>query len=154
MKELNQRLNLTIVLITHEMDVIKQICKRVAVLDEGRVVETGPVAEVFSDPKHAVTKSFLQDAHHELPAHILKPSSDRHKLLRLAFKGESAKEPIISKVIHEFSIEVNILMGWLDALPTTIVGTLVIEISGEPEKLKQALAFLKEKTAHCEEITP
>lgn len=73
LRKLNRDLGLTIVLITHEMDVIKQICQKVAVLEDGEVVESGRVSEVFADPKHPTTKSFLKQAHHELPAQLLKP---------------------------------------------------------------------------------
>lgn len=152
LRELNQTFGLTIVLITHEMDVIKQIASRVAVLDGGEIVETGPVSEVFADPKHPTTKSFLQQAHHELPAHIVKPPSANRKLLRLSFKGESAKEPVISQMIRKHSVDANILMGWVDALETTTVGTLILEVTGEENNVKEALAFLQKNTAHVEEI--
>ncbi len=152
LKTLNEKLSLTIVMITHEMDVIKQICSHVAVLDQGCVVEEGPVSEVFADPKHAITRSFLQQAHHELPAHLIKPPSEKRKLLRLSFKGESAKTPVISQMVRAFAVDANILMGWVDALKTTVVGTLIIEITGERENILDAMAFLKNHTAHVEEI--
>ena len=154
LKSLNHKLKLTILLITHEMDVVKQICSHVAVLGEGRVVESGPVADLFSDPKHPLTKSLLLQTHHELPSHILKAPSEGRKLLRLSFKGEQAKTPVISTMIRTFSVEANILMGWVDALAATIVGTLIIEISGESAKLQEALEYLKENTTHCEELCP
>lgn len=152
LRKLNRTLKLTIVLITHEMDVIKQIAGRVAVLDGGAIVETGPVSEVFADPKHPTTKSFLQQAHHELPAHIVKPPSEKRKLLRLSFKGESAKEPWISQMIRNYSVDANILMGWVDALETTTVGTLIIELTGEGSDVKEALVYLQKNLAHVEEI--
>lgn len=153
LRQLNRDLGLTIVLITHEMDVIKQICNRVAVLEGGALVECGPVSEVFTDPKHPTTKSFLQQTHHHLPAQLLKAPSPTKKMLRLSFKGESAKTPVISQMIRSFSVDANILMGWVDALESTIVGTLFIEVEGSEENVTQALAFLKENTAHCEEVT-
>lgn len=152
LRHLNQQLGLTIVLITHEMDVIKQIAGRVAVLDGGKIVEMGNVSEVFADPQHPTTKSFLQQSHHELPAHLIKPPSANRKLFRLSFKGESANQPVISQMVRTFAVDANILMGWVDALKTTTIGTLIIELTGEEANLKEALAFLKKNTAHVEEI--
>ncbi|MES2344484.1 MAG: ATP-binding cassette domain-containing protein [Chlamydiota bacterium] len=150
LRDLNRNLGVTIVLITHEMDVIKQICHKVAVLENGTVVESGPVAEVFAEPKHPTTQKFLQNSAHEIPEHFYKPPNPTHMLLRLSFKGETAGKPIISQMIREFDVDANILLGWVDNLQTNIVGTLVIEIQGKEDNLQKALAFLHLNKIHCE----
>lgn len=150
--QLNRKLGLTIVLITHEMEVIKQICHHVAVLENGEVVEKGPISRVFVDPQHPTTRYFLQTTIHEIPPHFLQEISPRRKLLRLGFKGTQADEPVISQMIKKYQVDANILQGWIDSLQTVTVGTLVIELLGEPENIEDALRYLQKHCAHCEEI--
>ncbi len=153
LRKLNRTLGLTIVLITHEIDVIKQICNKVAVLDRGSIVEAGSIAEIFSDPQHPTTKQLLQNSIHEVPASFFKAVSPDKKLLRLTFKGQKAGEPIISKMIKQFDVEVNILLGWLDSLQGVIIGNLVIELAAPEPKLEEALTFLRKNEIHCEELS-
>lgn len=150
LKSLHQKLGVTIVLITHEMEVIKQICNKVAVIEEGSIVEKGLVTEVFGDPQHPITQHFLQNASHEIPSEFFKDPSPDRKLLRLHFKGKVANEPVISEIIRKFNVEANILLGWLDRLQTLTVGTLVIELRGSPEGIQKTLNYLAEKTVHYE----
>lgn len=152
LKKLNGELKLTIVLITHEIEVIKQICNKVAVLDRGRLVEMGPIGQIFSDPQHATTKQLLQNSIHEVPAYLFKAPTSNRKLLRLTFKGQKAGEPIISKMIKQFDVEVNILLGWIDSLQGISIGNLVIELVASTGKLQEALSFLRENGVHCEEL--
>ncbi len=150
LKTLNRQLGVTIVLITHQMEVIKQICNKVAVLEEGCIVEEGPVGQIFAEPKHSTTKRFLQNSLHELPERFFKEPLPTRRLLRLSFKGEAASKPVIAQMIRKFEIDVNILLGWLDNLQTHVVGTLVIEVNGSQEKIEQALSFLSENDVHFE----
>jgi D-methionine transport system ATP-binding protein len=152
LKKLNQTLGLTIVLITHEMDVIKQICNKVAVLDKGEIVESGSIAKVFSDPQHPTTKLLLQNSIHEVPRSFFKELSPNRKLLRLTFKGQKAGEPIISNMIRRFDVEVNILLGWIDSLQGMIIGNLVIELEAPEAKLEEALRFLHQNEVNFEEL--
>lgn len=151
-KNIHQRFGITIILITHEMDVIKRICNKVAVLEKGKIVEQGAVEDLFFDPKHPTTKQFLQSSHHEIPAEFFKDLSPSKKLLRLRFKGKSAGEPLMSQMVKRFDVETNILLGWIDKLRTITIGTLIIELRGLPENIKTALKFLKEQDVHFEEI--
>ena len=150
LKTINRKLGITIVLITHDMEVIKRICNKVAVIDKGEIVEKGDVSEIFADPTHSVTKYFIQSSSHEIPKEFFKPPSPERKLLRLRFKGQAAGEPIISQVAKKFHLEANILLGWIDHLQTIIVGTLIIELTGTPEGIEKGLIYLAEKSVHCE----
>lgn len=150
LKELNRSLGLTIILITHQMEVIKQVCHKVAVIDKGEIVEIGKVSDVFSQPKHPTTKHFLQNSIHELPVEIFKKNGQNKHFLRLYFRGDSAKEPIITQLIRSFDISVNILLGWIDALQDTTIGTLTVEISGTEDNRKKALQFLQESGVRYE----
>ena len=113
--EINRELGLTIVLITHEMDVIRRVCDRVAVMDAGVIVEQGPVAEVFLHPQHATTKRFVQEAEHvdendqrDDFAHV------QGRILRLTFIGESTYSPVLGQVARETGIDYSILAGRID----------------------------------------
>lgn len=148
--KINKNLNLTIVLITHEMDVIKRICNKVAVIEKGSIVEEGPVADVFWNPQHPITKHFLQATAHDLPDEFFKELSARRKLLRLRFKGKAASEPIISRIVKNFNVDANILLGWIDKLQTLVIGTLIIELNGDSENIEHALLFLDQNAVHYE----
>jgi D-methionine transport system ATP-binding protein len=150
LKSINKNLSVTIVLITHDMEVIKRICHKVAVIEAGKIVEEGPVAEVFADPKHPTTKNFIQGSSHEIPEEFFKPSSPDRKLLRLRFKGTSASEPLISQIVKKYHLDANILLGWIDRLQTTTVGTLIIELTGPADGIAGALEYLTEKNTHYE----
>ena len=150
LKSIHKQGCLTIVLITHEMEVIKRLCNKVAVLDRGTIVEKGFVAEIFADPKQLITKEFLNSTTHELPEEFFKLLSPNRKLLQLIFKGKEAKEPIISHMMKNHHVEVNILQGWIDNLQTVTIGTLIIELIGDQNNIQSALFYLKERGVHYE----
>nr|WP_246448322.1 methionine ABC transporter ATP-binding protein [Roseateles oligotrophus] len=150
--QLNRELGLAIVLITHEMDVVRRICDRVAVLEAGRVVETGPVAEVFLHPQHAVTRRFVQEAEnideneqHEDYAQIhIRPGH----LLRLTFQGERTYEPLLGEVARRSGIDFGILHGRIDRIKSTPYGQLTIAVTGGD--LAGAQALLAERGVRVE----
>ena len=129
--EINREFNLTIVVITHEMDVIRRIGDRVAVLDNGRVVESGPVADVFLHPKHATTQRFVREAEnvdeseqHDAFEHV--PG----KIVRLTFRGERTYEPVLGQVARETGIDFSILSGRIDRIKDTPYGQLTLSLTG------------------------
>lgn len=150
LKSINEKLGLTILLITHDMEVIKRICNKVAVIESGRIVEEGLVSQVFSDPQHLTTKHFIQGSSHEIPEEFFKPPSPNRKLLRLRFKGTGAREPLISQIVKKYHVDANILLGWIDRLQATTVGTLIVELNGTEEGISGALEYLSEKTVQHE----
>ena len=152
LKELNQRYGLTIILITHEMEVVKQICNKIAVMEGGQIVEAGSIAEIFADPKHPMTQQFLQKTVHEIPQQFLQSISPTKTLVRLSFKGKEAAEPVISRIIKQYDVEVNILLGWIESLEGMLIGNLVIEISASEPNLKRAFQYLHEQKVHYEII--
>lgn len=151
LSEINQELGLTIVLITHEMDVIRRICDRVAVLDAGRVVEMGPVADVFLHPRHPTTRRFVLEAEHvnedELSddfAHV------KGKVIRLTFRGEATYEPLLSKLMREYDIDFSILAGRIDRIKEMPYGQLTLALEGE--RTEQVMARLRQETMTLEEL--
>lgn len=149
LSKLNERLGLTIILITHEMEVIKQICTHVAVLEHGEVVEQGPVEELFARPKHPTTQRFLQNMIHEFPEHLKKENA---LLLRLSFTKGTAQQPIISRMLRQHAVEVNILLGGIDVLKTETIGNLIVELSGDPDERSRARSFLEAQGVVCDEL--
>jgi D-methionine transport system ATP-binding protein len=150
--DINKRLGLTIVLITHEMHVIRKICHRVAVMEEGTVVETGPVIDVFKKPEKEITKRFVQqviepeeakDTIDHLIAHY-----KTGRLVMLGFVGESAEQPVITNLIRSFSVSVNIIQGKISPTQNGSYGTLYIHLDGEKEEIEKAIQYL-----HSQEIS-
>ena len=149
LKEINRSLGLTVMLITHEMEVVREIADRIAVLDQGEIVEMGAVFDVFTDPRHPVSRSFVGEVlNRELPESLANrlhqtPTSAEHLVVRIIFTGPSANEPIISEMVRRFGLSFNILQGHVDYIQGAPYGTLTVEVSG-PEAAKQAaLDFLR-----------
>lgn len=145
--DINQRLNLTIVLITHEMHVVRKICHRVAVMEEGKIVEVGEVLDIFKNPTQRVTKRFVsQVSEDEESKDTTKQLLEKYstgKLLHLTFVGDSAEMPILSKVIRDFSLEVNILQGKIAQTRNGSYGTLYIHLDGNVEEINKVISFLE-----------
>ncbi|MDH1265765.1 MULTISPECIES: methionine ABC transporter ATP-binding protein [unclassified Pseudomonas] len=129
--EINRELNLTIVLITHEMDVIRRVCDRVAVMDAGVIVEQGPVADVFLHPQHPTTRRFVLESEHvdeeeqrDDFAHV------SGRILRLTFQGESTYAPLLGTVARETGVDYSILAGRIDRIKDTPYGQLTLALTG------------------------
>jgi D-methionine transport system ATP-binding protein len=144
---INRRLGVTIVLITHEIAVIKEICHKVAVMDEGRVVETGPVFDVFAHPRHPTTRSFVDPViNRDLPVHLATrlsgDASTGNPVLRITFTGDSATTPVISVLSRRLNLDLNIWHGQVDEIQGRPFGTLVVEASGAPDAIDAAISLL------------
>ncbi|WP_226669399.1 methionine ABC transporter ATP-binding protein [Metabacillus litoralis] len=154
--DINERLGLTIVLITHEMHVIRKICHRVAVMENGEVVEQGNVLDVFRNPQKPITKRFVKqvtepDETNEVVAHLLE-LYPKGKVIQLTFVGESAEQPIITNLIRNYSIEVNILQGKISQTQSGSYGNLFIHLDGNEAEINKALAFIYEQNVEVEVI--
>ncbi|HHW4680093.1 MAG TPA: NIL domain-containing protein, partial [Xylella taiwanensis] len=136
---INRELGLTIVLITHEMDVIRRICDRVAVLDAGRLVETGLVTDVFLHPQHPTTRSFVLEAEH-IDESKLKCdfASVNGRIVRLTFVGADTYLPLLGRVARETGVDYNILSGRIDRIKETPYGQLTVALSGGDPVAAQA----------------
>jgi D-methionine transport system ATP-binding protein len=150
LSSLNQKLGLTIVIITHQLETVKQACQRVAVLAHGQIVEEGEVKDIFTKPQHSITQHLLHLSADQLPSDLLKQHQAGKIMVRLGFEGRQAKQPVLSYMLKRYDIEANILSGGLDYLQDTIVGHLFVELSGSPEEIEQALAFLHSQQIICE----
>lgn len=156
--DINKRLNLTIVLITHEMHVIRKICDKVAVMESGKIVELGNVMDVFKRPKEEVTKRFIrQDSNDEEDTHLvleeLLAEYPDGKVVRLTFHGEQAKLPIISKIVKEDEVDLTIIEGNIKKTQEGAIGSLYVQLMGQPEKINQAIENLRKMRVEVEVIT-
>lgn len=149
-RDINRRLGLTVVVITHEMQVIKDICDRVAVLDGGVIAEEGDVVDVFTEPQQAITKEFISVLlSNDLPTAFrgnpieTAPTPGSYMLLRLTFLGENADDPVLADMIRLFpDIEVTMLFGTLDQMKDQPFGRMIIGLRGETAEIDAAISYL------------
>ncbi|MGO1368579.1 MAG: methionine ABC transporter ATP-binding protein [Senegalia sp. (in: firmicutes)] len=152
LKKLQKTLNLTIIMITHEMEVVKRTCDKVAVMENGEIVEKGNVDEVFLNPKSNTTKSFIESMHNDDISELDIINTENSKLLKLTFIGDSSKKPIISTLIKNYNIDINILSGNIDKLISTNVGNLSIQITGDLDEINKSIDFLNNNNVKAEVI--
>ena len=159
LKHLNETLGITIVLITHEMAVVKEICDRVAVMEYGRVVEQGEVFTVFAEPKQDITKSFIHTTSNlqkveeliaeDSPVTRLQPGE---LIVRLSYIQRNVNEPIISAVSQMFNVSLNIIFADITIVQDSPIGGTVAIISGERKQITKAIEYLIEKNVGVEVI--
>lgn len=154
--DINKRLGLTIVLITHEMHVIRKICQRVAVMEAGQVVEQGEVLQVFHHPQAAITKNFVSQTSDtqetkEAIEQIL-ANYPTGKLIRITFIGQTTKEPIMSQLIKHFDLEINIVHGSISQTASGPYGTLIVQMNGAIDNVEKALELLAANNIQTEVI--
>ncbi|MDC3415965.1 methionine ABC transporter ATP-binding protein [Aquibacillus salsiterrae] len=151
LKKINLELGITIVIITHEMEVVKEICDRCAVMQDGKVVEEGPTYDMFSNPKEPLTLDFIKTVlDFELPQKLLDSISGT--LVRLQFRGELAEEAVVSDMLQKFSVKGNILHGKVEYIKETPLGIFIMELVGEKTEQEKALAYLKDRVKQVEVI--
>lgn len=156
LRDINRRLGLTIIVITHEMEVIKRIAHRVAVLDAGRIVEEGDVFDVLTRPETELTKRLVASVvDHGLPAEVAerledRPSAGSATVIRITFLGATANDPVISRLARTHGVDVNILHGRIDHIAGRPFGTLVVEAAGDPSRVEAAIAYLKSQSLGIE----
>jgi D-methionine transport system ATP-binding protein len=149
--KINRELGLTIVLITHEMDVIRRVCDRVAVLDAGHLVELGPVTEVFLHPQHPTTRRFVSESEHVDEGEQLRDfAAVGGRIMRLTFLGQDTYEPLLGRIARETGVDYNILSGRIDRIKDTPYGQLTVALVGGDEDAAQA-AFVA-AGVHVEEL--
>ncbi|MBR5645696.1 MAG: methionine ABC transporter ATP-binding protein [Treponema sp.] len=149
-KDIQKKMNLTVVMITHQMEVVRDACKQVAVLDNGRIVETGTVTKIFTNPKSAVTRDFLShlSSNSEQKAFEKSPEivrwSDAGGEYTLRFAGEKTGEPVISNAAKKFDVEFNIRAGGIQTLSNSKnIGTLIVDINGKKAEVQKAIEYIK-----------
>ena len=158
-KDINAKLKLTVVVITHEMQVIKEICDKVAVIQNGLIAENGPVLDVFINPQQPITKEFISVLmSNELPAGFDRstiskdPIHNSVMLTRLTFIGAETDEPVISRLIKNFDLNVGIVFGQIDHIKNVPFGRLMVAMEGRQMEIDHAIEYLKGKNLKVEVI--
>ena len=157
LKEINRTLGITILLITHEMEVVKRICDQVAVIDKGRLIEQGTVSEIFSNPKTELAQEFIRSTFHiTLPEEYLENLSDTPKhaksypIIKFEFTGRSVDAPLLSQASKKFGVELSILTSQIDYAGGVKFGFTIAEIEGDEDAITQAKVYLMENNVRVE----
>lgn len=155
LKKVNKDLGLTILLITHEMNVIQTICDRVAVMENGEVIEQGSVFDTFTDPQHSTTQRFIESVQKDRPSeHLLNEWRERggKRLYRVIFKGEVAGDPVLSRVTRKYGVDVNIVYGSVRELQQKLIGNLLVSFEGDETLIQQVISELS-NVVEIEEVS-
>ena len=159
LKRLNQELGITIVVITHEMDVIKQICDRVAVMEHGEVVESGEVFDIFANPQHPLTKDFIRTTSNlskieeMLEAGVPGVTPQTGEVLaRLSYRRKDVSEPLISGAARQFNLDINIILADVSIVGAAPIGGTVVIMHGESGQINKAIQYLRDRHVGVEVI--
>jgi D-methionine transport system ATP-binding protein len=158
LKRINAQLGVTILLITHEMSVIKEVCHRLAVLEKGQIVEQANVLDFFSRPQTTTAKKFAyQIARHHLPESlqarlVAEPNASSMPLWQFSFVGKVAEVPFISHLSREFALNLNILQAQIEQISSETVGVMLVEVSGDAQQVAKGKQFLTEQGIYVEQI--
>lgn len=156
LKKINKEYNITILIITHEMSVIREICDKVAVIEGGQIIEEGSVFDVFSSPKTQTARNFVSTVmNDQLPDSInelIQKYEGKQKIFRINFVGNSAGQPLLSELAKKFEIDINVLFGNITELQGTPFGNLIVEFQGNDNEIKKVLAYVNEKNISIKEV--
>lgn len=159
LKKVNKELGITIVVITHEMQVVKDICNRVAVMSEGKVVEHGDVFQIFANPSHKITREFVDGTSNLTRIHeLIEENSkivklqDGQAILRFRYLERNVSEALVSKLSREFSLDINIIFGNIELIGENPIGGLVSIVQGKREDIDGAIKYLQDKNVGVEVI--
>ncbi len=143
LKKINNDLGITIVMVTHQMEVVKEVCNNVAIMENGKVIETNTVENLFTNPKSKTANLFINSLQGNIQDEIIDVNNFSGKILRLSFLGESAKKPIISELVRLFNVDVNILSGNINKLQMSNIGHLIVELIGDETEIYKAIRYLE-----------
>ncbi|MCA1057542.1 methionine ABC transporter ATP-binding protein [Rossellomorea aquimaris] len=148
LKRINAEYGITIVMITHEMGVIREICDKVAVMENGEIVEEGSVFDIFSNPQTSTTRNFVKSVmNDQLPVSVLDKLNDSKegRICRLIFKGDSTGTPILSETAKAFNAHINVLFGQITELQGKPFGNLIVQIIGSKKETEEILEYWRNR---------
>jgi len=151
LKQINQKLGITIVLITHEMNVVKEICNRMAIMQDGQVIEEGTVYDIFAQPLKPLTQEFINSVvSFEIPNEIIKDV--KGEVIKLLFKGDVAGEGVISDTVQRFNVKGNFLHGTIEYIQERPLGIFIMELQGEKTAVNEAKIYMEQRGALVEVV--
>lgn len=149
LKKINRELGLTIILITHEMDVVKEICDRMVIMQEGKIIEKGDVYDIFATPKQPLTKEFISSVvSFELPEAMLK--NVQGEMIKILFKGDVAGEGVIAETMQRYDVKGNFLHGTIEYIQERPLGIFIMELRGNDEQIASAKQYMQSRGAVVE----
>ena len=156
-KKITEMLHITIVIITHEMNVIQKICNKVAVMDYGQVVETGSVIQVFSDPRSDIARRFvgnlIRDVIPEPLVESIRRETRNSRLLRIKLENTDSTEPLLWEINRRFEVETNILYSTINVIQGIVVGIMLVLFIGTDEEIEKAEQYILESKEEYREVT-
>lgn len=156
LKKINKELNVTILLITHEMNVIRDVCNKVAVMDAGNILEKGSVLDVFGNPQNEITKSFVRtvidDSIPKSMIFSILQDTRESRILRLRFQGSSAGQPLLYRLSKELGIENSILFATVCELQGTVMSLMIVQLFGTTDELNRAQDFIERSGVAIEQL--
>lgn len=156
LKRVNSEYGITILMITHEMEVIRDICNRVAVMENGQIIEEDNVLHIFSTPKQDTTKNFVQSVvRNEIPQSVyeqLNVIDGSKRIYNMKFIGVDVGQPVVSQVAKKFAVDVNVLFGNITELQGIPFGHLIVELVGSAPEIQKAFLYIQSKNIHMEEV--
>ncbi|MBH5319079.1 ATP-binding cassette domain-containing protein [Paenibacillus sp. GSMTC-2017] len=152
LRDINRKMGITILLITHEMDVIRAVCDRVAVMDHGQIVESGTVLDIFLNPTNKVTKQFVSEVFDTLGEETFGARQTQGKIVRIAFRGEQTYEPILYEAVRGTDATFAILQGTVSKMKDTPYGQLVVELRGSNADVSRIIAELGQRGLGVSEL--
>ena len=151
LKKTVKDLNTTIIMITHQMEVAKDICDRIAVMENGKIIEENTVEELFRAPKTKQTQNFISSLREsDDPDQSLDLTKYKGRVLRLSYDDQTVDQPILSHCIKDYQVDVNLLSGNMNRLDVKDFGYMIVEVLGPDQQVDQALAFMKEAGVYVE----
>ncbi len=156
LEKINRELNLTILIVTHEIQVIQRICSQVAVMEHGKIVEKGSVLDVFSNPQQPMTRRFVQTVIPDrIPASlltVLNADTRNYKLLKLRFLGSNARENILYQINRTYKLETSVLFASVNELQKTILGIFIVQFIGTDTEIEKAAAYIQSRGIQWQEV--
>lgn len=144
LKKINRELGITIVLITHEMDVVKEICDRMAIMQNGKVIEEGAVYDIFANPEKSLTQEFISSVvSFDIPPTILQ--NVKGKVVKILFKGDVAGEGVISDMLQQFEVRGNFLHGTIEYLQERPLGIFLMELNGQVADINRSISYMESR---------
>ena len=153
LKKINNEFGITILLITHEMEVVKEICNKVAVMQDGEIKEQGNIIEIFTNPQENITKNFISSIiNNDIPESLKEELDLNLPVVKLTFLGEKSGQPLISEINKKFDISTKILSASVNELGNTILGVLVVQLEGNPAIINEVEEFIKNRGVRIERM--
>lgn len=156
LKKINAEYKITILMITHEMSVIRDVCDKVAVIEGGEIIESGTVFDIFSNPQTKTAQNFvhsvLNDSVPESVRNLVQEHNPNGKLFKINFVGASSGQPLLSKIAKKFDVDINVLFGNITELQGVPFGHLIVELRGQENEIKRAYLYIQQENVSIREV--